>query len=73
MKLGLFILSILGFCATAFCFSQELQSTFEPEHIIYIFLLAILMCNCGLGIILTYPGSRRKKIKITDSRVSKAG
>jgi hypothetical protein len=66
MKLGLFILSILGFFTMSFMIPQELQKSFDINHLIYVVLLAILLCNCVVGIMITYPevftGRRRFKM-----------
>ena len=63
MKLGLLILSILGFFTMSFMLMQEFQKSFDINHLIYVLLLAILLCNCIVGIMITYPevfAGRRK-------------
>lgn len=63
MKLGLFILSIVSFFAISFILPQELRKSFDISHLIYVLLLAILLCNSIVGIMITYPeafaGKRR--------------
>lgn len=65
MKAGLFILSILGFFAAAYFFTAELQRGSGISHIIYLALIAILLCKSILGIMITYPEvfTGRKRFK----------
>lgn len=65
MRVGLFILSVVGFIAATFEFSAGLSGDFSNNHLIYIFLLGVLICNCAVGIAMTFPqftGKRRLKI-----------
>lgn len=55
MKVGLFILSLLGFAGAAYNLSVTLTGECNSGHLIYIAILAVLMCNCALGVMMTYP------------------
>ena len=70
MKLGLFILSLIGFAASAYNLSTELQGESNNGHLIYVFLLAVLLCNCAVGLIMTYPEAfpAKRRLKITYKR-----
>ena len=64
MKFGLFILSILGFGAAAIEILNQLSGDYSDGHIIYLFLLIVLMCNCIVGTLMTYPQlSNKRKMK----------
>lgn len=68
MRLGLFILSVIGFVAATLelsaGFSAGFSGDYSNNHIIYLFLLGVLICNCAVGIAMTFPqfsGKRRLK------------
>jgi hypothetical protein len=69
MRTGLFILSILGLVAAAYSLSVEMSAQ-STNNIIYLLLLIILLGNCGLGMVMTFPqvsGSKRK-LRITPGK-----
>jgi len=70
MRHGLFILSLSGFAATGYNLAIELREESSTEYIIYIFLLAILLCNCALGIVMTCPKSFavKRRLKLAGGR-----
>lgn len=57
MRAGLFLISLLGFCASIYFLFQDLflfnyQSV---NSIIYMLLLVILLCNSLVGLFMTLP------------------
>lgn len=70
MRAGLFLISLLGFCASIYFLSQDLflfnyQSV---NNIIYISLLVILLCNSLVGLFMTLPDIKEmlRKLKTSD-------
>lgn len=67
MKVGLFILSVLGFFAAAYFFTAEFQKGSGVSHIIYLTLIAILFCKSVVGLMITIPevftGKKRFRIQ----------
>lgn len=55
MRLGLFILSVTGVLLSGYEFINELGKFGGNEHIIYLSLLGILLCNCVLGAAINFP------------------
>lgn len=71
MRLGLFILSVVGFVASTFEFSAGLAGDYSNSNnnIIYLFLLGVLICNCAVGIAMTFPQfSGKRRLKISPGR-----
>ena len=68
MKLGLFILSALGVISTAYFLAVEVAREYSPDRLIYILLLAVLLCNCAVGLIMAYPNSFSAKRKLRYSK-----
>ena len=66
MKALLLIISLLGFSVSAYFLVQDATSFDRSlDHLIYISLLAILMCNCLIGIAMSMPQRfRARKIRI---------
>lgn len=53
MKLGLFLLSLSGFIAAGYFFTKELNGNHDLNQMIYMVLLAIILCKGIVGMILT--------------------
>lgn len=63
MKIGLFILSIVALAVSAYALIIEIPRVSGISHLIYVALLFIVLCNCTLGIMITYSqifGGRHK-------------
>jgi len=61
MKTFLFLLSLTGFCAAGYFLVTDLMNGYGANHLIYVLLLVILLCNSILGMLITYPGELFKK------------
>lgn len=63
VKIGLFILSLMGVAISAFALSKELNAKFTLSHTIYVVLLVTLACKSVVGVIITFPkGKKRLKL-----------
>jgi hypothetical protein len=61
MKTFLFVISLLGFFGASYFLITDLWSGYGLNHLIYLLLLVILLCNSILALILTCPDNLFKK------------
>jgi hypothetical protein len=55
MRLILCILSFVGAIASAYFLYTGWEGSYDTNHLLYLLLLLIILCNCIIGVIMTLP------------------
>lgn len=70
MRAGLFLVSLLGFCASVYFLFQDLPyfNYQSINNVIYISLLVVLLCNSMVGICMVFPEIKElyRRVKTPD-------
>lgn len=61
MRMGLFILSVIAFALAVYLLIHDLVVRSHLNHIVYVLLLVIILCNSIAGMFITWPAALAKR------------